>query len=170
MDYYVINGVELHAEEFVLADDHTAVAIDCTSAETALRIRREPALARSISRDDAAAAFGTLPARLPDRHQLPSAPLVLTEAEPLYRTLFAGRPSSMEALIAAWAMAPSDEPRVAGVARRGNAQWRLRDVGPGVAWAVDLSAPPELAADLLPEIRATGRRFGLIPVTVERFS
>ncbi|MEV6964770.1 hypothetical protein AB0M47_06595 [Hamadaea sp. NPDC051192] len=170
MDYYLINGAELHVEEFVLADDHTAIAIDCTSAEAALRIRREPALVRSISRVEASAAFGVLPAQLPDRHPLPYAPLVLTDAEPLYRTLFAGRLSTVDDLILAWEMTPSEEPNVAGVARRTGAEWRLRDVGPGVAWAVDLTAFPDRAADLLPEIRATARRFGLIPVTVERFS
>ncbi|NUR70528.1 MAG: hypothetical protein HOU81_06890 [Hamadaea sp.] len=168
MDYYVINGTDLHVEEFVLADDHTAVAIDTTSTEAALRIRREPRLARAISRAEAT-ALGPVPGTLPFRHFLPSAPLVLSDAEPLYRMLFAGRPSSMEDLGQAWDLEPSDEPNVVGVARRTGAEWRLRDVGPGVAWAVDLSASPEVAGRLLADIRSTARRAGLIPVTVERF-
>lgn len=100
----------------------------------------------------------------------------------LYRVLFAGglAPTSLAQLQAGWRMSAGDDPvRVVGRAQRSFGPdlltWELRRVGPGVAWAVDLTARLAGESDravrpLLRELMTVLRGHGLIPVTVERFA
>ncbi|WP_155371486.1 hypothetical protein [Catellatospora vulcania] len=134
-----------------------------------------------------------LRARFGDFLPLPSAPVLRlgpAQAPPgfrdrhVYRILFAGeldRPG-LQCLRLWWRLEPVEteaDPsgRLVGRARREvdghELSWELRRVGPGLGWAVDLTAclrdgPAGAVPALLCDLRQLARAHGLIPVTVER--
>ncbi|RKR92151.1 hypothetical protein BDK92_6585 [Micromonospora pisi] len=105
----------------------------------------------------------------------------------VYRILFTNDLSrdGLAALLDGWRMTVAEDvsrpaTRVVGSARLRVADdlftWDLRRVGPGVAWAVDLTAnlavagAGERVGPLLRVLTAAARDQGLIPVTIDRFS
>jgi hypothetical protein len=175
LDYYVVmegggRAAALVVEEFVLAGDHTAAGLASATwtaggwgPSLSMRLRKDPDLRARVAyatRQGAAEAFRVLGGgALPDESQLrqrlreyeplntaPPLRLGLTDA-PYYRILFAGE--------------PADD----------TAHPRLRRIGNGLAWCVDIAAPE--GVNVGAELRAARqamRRNGLIPVTIERFS
>jgi hypothetical protein len=196
VDYYLV-GESVVAEEFVLADDHTAVGLRSTrwapdgtgwrgAAEFSRAMRADPevrAKAVPVERADVEARTGALPDEevfraCAELDPLGSAPVLRFGAEVpdrrVYRILFAGELDGhgAAALRARWGMDPVDDPRVVGRARVRDLMWELRRIGLGVAWCVDVTAYDGGGAvgTVLHELRTAARRYGLIPVTVERFS
>lgn len=174
LDYYVVmegggRAAALVVEEFVLAGDHSAAGLASATWTTggwgpslSLRMRKDADLRARVAyatRQGAAEAFrmlggGELPGESQLRRQLreyeplntaPPLRLGLTEA-PYYRILFAGEPTDA------------------------TAHPQLRQIGNGLAWCVDISAPEGVNAGAeLRAARQAMRRNGLIPVTIERF-
>ncbi|MEV0458035.1 hypothetical protein [Catellatospora methionotrophica] len=131
--------------------------------------------------------------RFADFLPLPSAPLLRlgpAQAPPgfrdrhVYRILFAGDLDrhGLQCLRLWWRLEPVEpaaDPsgRLVGRARREvddhELSWELRRVGPGLGWAVDLTAclrdgPASAVPLLLRDLRQLARAHGLLPVTVER--
>ncbi|MEU8006720.1 hypothetical protein AB0B66_36655 [Catellatospora sp. NPDC049111] len=160
-----------------------ARAVDAGAAETALR--------ELGGRDLPDEAW--LRARFGDFLPLPSAPLLRlgpAQAPPgfrdrhVYRILFAGDLDrhGLQCLRLWWRLDPVEpaaDPsgRLVGRARREvnghELTWELRRIGPGLGWAVDLTAclrdgPATAIPALLGDLRQLARAHGLIPVAVER--
>ncbi|GAA1390066.1 hypothetical protein [Catellatospora chokoriensis] len=158
-------------------------AVDAGTAETALR---------SLGGGDLPEETW-LRARFADFLPLPSAPLLRlgpAQAPPgfrdrrVYRILFAGDLDrhGLQCLRLWWRLEPVEpaaDPsgRLVGRARREvdghELSWELRRVGPGLGWAVDLTAclrdgPAGAVPALLRDLRQLARAHGLIPVAVER--
>ncbi|MEU7825175.1 hypothetical protein [Catellatospora sp. NPDC049133] len=158
-------------------------AVDAGTAETALR-----ELGGGDLPDEA-----LLRARFGDFLPLPSAPLLRlgpAQAPPgfrdrhVYRILFAGDldRAGLQCLRLWWRLEPVEpaaDPsgRLVGRARRAvdghELSWELRRIGPGLGWAVDLTAclrdgPAAGVPALLRDLRQLARAHGLIPVSVER--
>ncbi|MEU4689317.1 hypothetical protein [Actinoplanes sp. NPDC023714] len=146
---------------------------DGTAFSRALRTSPDlPPRVTPTDRDGAAAAVA-LPAE-PSLRAMFGPALPLPVAAPLrfgppdprrhrYRILFAPHHPAVGAL--------SGHHRAAGDAYA----WQLRAVGPGLAWAldvtVDLAGPSEATIDAtLAHLTAAARRTGLIPITTERFA
>ncbi|MEO3856581.1 hypothetical protein [Acrocarpospora sp. B8E8] len=124
----------------------------------------------------------SLPGSPPLRLTPPEVPKGFREKR-VYRILFAGelRKDRLAHLQKIWGMALADDPqaRVLGTARLRVADdmftWDLRQIGPGVASCIDLTAclsdpPHDTVGTLLRELMTTTRYEGLIPVTIERLS
>jgi hypothetical protein len=126
-----------------------------------------------------------LPASPPLRLTPPEIPEGFREKR-VYRILFADelRKDRLAHLQQVWGMTLADDvtgprARVLGTAHRRVAgdvfTWDLRQIGPGVASCIDLTAylgdpPGDTVGALLRELMTIMRYEGLIPVTIERFS
>jgi hypothetical protein len=216
MDYYLIGPADgIVVEEFVLADDHSAVGLNSTawtpsdrrwwsSAAFSRAMRADPAVrARIVAADRAEVelAYRELGGgELPDEPILrgyfrdyeplaTSAPLRLGSGpvpdgyreKRIYRVLCAGEltPDRLADLRAVWQMEITGSDRVAGTARLPVGDdlfsWELRQVGPGVAWSLDLTAclgssVGNAIGPLLRQLTTILRHHGLIPVTIDRFA
>ncbi|WP_144119054.1 hypothetical protein [Catellatospora sichuanensis] len=171
---------DLRADELVRA---RVRAVDGDAAQAALRLLGGDALPDEP----------WLRARFGDFLPLPSAPLLRlgpAQAPPgfrdrhVYRILFAGELDrhGLQCLRLWWRLEPvepAEDPsgRLVGRAHREvdghELSWELRRVGPGLGWAVDLTAclrdgPAAAVPALLRDLRQLARAHGLIPVTVER--
>lgn len=186
----LINGVEA----FVLRGDFTAAGIDSAAwsrsggtspaagwrgAAGLSRLVRADASVRGTvspaSRAEIEARFGVLPDEaslrtyLTGRTDLAWAPPLRLGATGalVYRILLADQPLRPGPV-------PCGSPTRLEVDGH-DCQWRLRRIGDGLAWGVDLTVHPggdDLAAvgALLTDLRSMARRQGLIPVTVERLA
>lgn len=195
LDYYLVGEEAIVVEEFAVDDSGCAVGVDCVayvgaegawrgSAQLSQAMRSEPevrdktvVLTRAAAEKAYAAMAGgalagepALRAGFGQRWSFPPAlPLVFGAGEApsgfrerrIYRLLFAsGLPDVAEG----------------GFERDGHVfQWQVRDVGQGLAWAVDFTVlfgagSEATVAAVLTSARRTLGRAGLIPVTVERFA
>ncbi len=195
LDYYLMAGRTLVVEAFAVDESGCATGLDClsctgpqwawqASAELSRAVRADERLRRDtavLTRAQAETAFaalggGTLPGEAALRARFGSrwcfrsaAPLVLRTGDVpagfrerrVYRLLFAnGLPAFP-----------------AGGFEQGGHHFdcRPRDVGPGLAWALDVTVllgagPEQEVVRVLGAARAALREAGLIPVTVERFA
>lgn len=161
MDYYLIRGHRILAEEFVRRNDFSVAGLRSSDGVLSRLIRTDPSL-------DVTPMIGE-PVPLRDYVEFPEAsmlalspdtPLAGYREKRLYRILFARTPL---------------EPTLAGEQAEGGDlfQWQLRNIGNGVAWCLDLAAQLNDGTTLGPVLdRLTEHmrlRQGLIPVTTERF-
>lgn len=163
LDYYLVGPDTVLVEEFVLEPTGAAIGIDsvcfspsawASGASLSREIRADAALresVRPVTRAEAEQA-ADLPAEsvlcslFTDRIPLGAQPLSFGD-ESILRLLFAGR---------------RDAPSLSIV----DVQWKLRDVGPGLAWAVDLYGPATPAVVHL--VKSQMHRQGFLPITIER--